>query len=93
MLNGMFNTLVTFVDVDGSMMSPSSLRISRVLTFLSLSAKQLCFWYRKYLGLIGRDELFSINPVTVIPSPVEEKKKKSYALNTTKVSQTYFLNW
>lgn len=67
---GMLMTLVTFWLVDAGMGSPTSLMRSLVCTSRLPSAKKLCFRYTVYLGLISRDELFTMWARTFNPSPV-----------------------
>lgn len=66
---GMLMTFVTFWLVDAGMGSPTSFMRSLVRTFRLPFAKKLCFLYTVYLGLISRDELFTMWATTFNPSP------------------------
>lgn len=57
-VGGRVMTLVTVRDVEGGMASPTSFKMSLVLTFVFPSANKVHFVYKQYLGLISRDDLF-----------------------------------
>lgn len=72
LVGGMVIILVTVWDAEGGMASPTSFKMSSVLTLISPSAQKLYIPYKQYLGLISRDDLFWMEATTFIPSPEKQ---------------------
>ena len=72
---GMGRIFITFSLAEGGMGTPTSLKRSEVWSLLFPRAKKLCLLYTQYLGLISRDELFSMKAITFNPSPAKTDQK------------------
>lgn len=94
---GKVRTLVTFSVADGAMGSPTSLRRSVVATFLLPLARKTCLLYKQYLGLISREELFSMQAETFNFSPATQtinasvKITLSMTLTGVRITLSYYL--
>lgn len=88
---GIVMTRVKFPFDEEAMGSPTSFKRSLVWTLLFPRAKKLCFEYTVYLGLISRDELFSMQATTFIPSPAKADHKCQASRGTRPITRSITL--